>query len=101
MIALSSNGFSVDDQMADVVSYLSLSDEYGALMEGEFLAAFPEYNSLTWSGSWVDTEASGVDLEYTSWVIDWLEAHTPVYWDEGEPWLAESGDLSEDQGESL
>ena len=103
MIVLSSNAFSVDDQTADVLSYLSSaplnadeSDKYAGTM-ARFVAEFPEYNSLTWSGSWVDTEASGVDPEYMSWVRDWIEANTDVTWFEGEPVIfEESDDTGED-----
>lgn len=98
MIALSSNHFSVDDQIADVISYLSLSDIYIRTMEDEFTSEFPEYNSLVWSGSWVDTEASGVDADYMSWVADWLEAHTPVMWSDGEPYLIEEDDDKPHEG---
>jgi len=91
---LSSNHYSTDDQIADVVSFLSNDADptYSELMENSFLAEFPEYNSLEWSGSWVDTENSNVDLDYMSWVADWLENNTPVFWEEGEPFMAEPGD---------
>lgn len=92
MIYLSSNHNSHDDQVADVVSHLSNSDEYRELMDGEFQEAFPQYNSLEWSGSWMDWEASGVDVEYMSWVTDWVEENTPVYWQDGEPVMDEDDD---------
>lgn len=79
---LSSNAFSVDDQTADAISYLSR--EYPALSD-EFVREFPEYNSLEWYGSWVDCEASNVDPDYMSWVVEWLESHTPIRWEDGEP----------------
>lgn len=84
--SLSSGHFSHDIQIADVISYLSLVDEYAATM-ARFCEEFPEYNGLAWSGSWVDWEASGVDAEFMSWVCDWIESNTPVYWEDGEPWL--------------
>ncbi len=93
MHALSSNHFSHDDQVADVLSYLSHTDD--ATLRGladDFLREFPEYNSLEWSGSWVDAEASGVDPEYMSWAADWIENNTPVFWSDGEPFLPEEGD---------
>lgn len=85
-IALSSGHFSHDDQVADVLSYLSGVEDFKATTD-RFCEEFPEYNRLEWSGSWVDCEASNVDAEYMSWVTDWLEANTPVYWEDGEPWL--------------
>jgi hypothetical protein len=94
MISLSANHESHDDQIADVVSFLSQYPEYQTLMDAEFLAAFPEYNSLTWFGSWMDAEASGVDPDYMSWVADWIEANTPVRWEDGEPFLPEKDDHS-------
>lgn len=97
MIFLSSNHFSVDDQISDVVSYLSNHADYATLMDTDFLAAFPEYNTLEWSGSWVDTENSGVDVEFMSWVCDWLEDKTPVYWRDGEPVIPEDDDPEEDE----
>lgn len=103
MKALSSNSYSHDDQVADVVSFLSQHDDTGlqALMQDKFLAEFPEYNRLTWSGSWVDHEASGVDPDYMSWVTDWLEEHTPVTWDEGEPWMADEYHLCRECGHPM
>jgi len=86
--ALSNNGWSADDQMADVVSWLSHDVGFRDVSD-RFEAEFPEYNSLVWGGSHVDTEASGVDPEYTSWVIDWIEDNTPVFWEDGEPWIDE------------
>lgn len=88
--ALSSNAFSHDDQIADVLSYASTA--YPETMD-RFTSDFPEYNHLEWSGSWVDTQASGVDPDYMSWVADWVEANLPVVWDDGEPF-----DTSDDLG---
>lgn len=89
-VALSNNHSSVDDQIADVVSWLSNDPAHAGMMERQFTQKdFPEYNKLTWEGSWVDTEASGVDADYMSWVVDWVEANTLVYWEDGEPWIGE------------
>lgn len=100
MIIISSNHFSVDDQTADALSYLSLSDDPElAKLSDQFSAEFPEYNTLVWSGSWVDTEASNVDVEYMDWVRDWIEAHTPIHWYDGEPIIDEEGDEPDEYGE--
>lgn len=77
---LSSNHYSTDGQLADVI--LALDPEQTARFHSEF----PEWPNLVWSGSWVNTEASNVDAEYTSWAIDWVEAHCDVIWEDGEPW---------------
>jgi len=79
--SLSSDHFSHDDQVRDVVNWL---DEPSRV---KFLAAFPEWDRLVWDGSWLEPEASGVDPEYTSWVCVWLEQNTAVYWSDGEPWI--------------
>lgn len=95
MIPLSSNAFSVDDQTADVLSYLSLTSILSGDLEAKFNILFPEYNTLIWSGSWVDTEESDVDPDYMSWVRDWIEQNLPVMWEEGEPWLLEPGEFED------
>lgn len=79
-VALSSNHYSTDIQLSDVVGLMP------ADVRAAFDAEHPEWESLTWSGSWVDYKASGVDMEYTSWAIDWVESHTNVMWDDGEPY---------------
>jgi hypothetical protein len=80
--ALSSGHFSADTQLADVVQSLT-EDE-----RARFDTQFPEWDQLQWDdhGSWIDTEASGVDVEYTSWAIDWIEDNTSIRWDDGEPY---------------
>jgi hypothetical protein len=37
----------------------------------------------------------GVDPEFMSWVIDWIERNSRVTWDDGEPYLLEDSDLAE------
>lgn len=78
---VSSNHLSVDLQVKDAVESLGPRQKRG------FDAAYPEWHTLVWSGSWVDAEASAVDPEYTSWIIDWIEANTNIMWEDGEPWL--------------
>lgn len=80
--ALSSNGYSFHDQIADALSWLSHAFPE---MSDKFVDEYPEYNRLEWTGAWVDHEASNVDPDYMSWVADWLENNTPIYWSEGEP----------------
>jgi hypothetical protein len=93
MIPLSDNHYSVDNQIDSCVTYLWHAPEL-TRQARQFDAAFPEYAHLIWQdgGSWIDSEASQVDVEYMSWVADWIERFTPIFWEEGEPWLPESGD---------
>lgn len=98
--SISSGHFSLHDQIADAVSLLSHDESFVRLMEGDFVKEFPEYNRLEWSGSWVDHEASGVDPDYMSWVCDWIEANTPVFWEDGEPYFDRNFDYIEpEEGE--
>ena len=91
MATISSNHYSVDGQLEDAASWLehNLPDTFAA-----FLVAFPEWERRTMGelSSWFDTEAMGVDVEWSSWAIDWIEANSPVYWEEGEPWVDEDID---------
>lgn len=86
MTALSHNGYSVDLQLADVVSYLEGADPD---TYSEFLRAFPEWERVIFpeQSAWIDWEAMGVDIEWSSWAVDWIENNTPIYWEEGEPWI--------------
>jgi predicted dithiol-disulfide oxidoreductase (DUF899 family) len=94
MIPLSSNHLSVDDQIDAVVSHLK-HDPLLSTAYRQFREEFPEYDRLKWEGSWVATVKSDVDSEYMSWVADWIENNTPIYWEEGEPWLPEADDEEE------
>ena len=89
---ISSNGLSVDQQIEDAVQHLT--DE----QRETFNAVFPEYATLTWDGGWVNTEVSGVEVDYMSWAADWIEANTGIYWEDGEPWMGE-GHFPEDNAE--
>jgi hypothetical protein len=95
MIPLSSNHFSVDNQIDSTVTYLTHAPELEREAR-QFRDAFPEYAHIVWAehSSWIDAEASGVDPEFMSWVADWIEANTPIFWEEGEPWLPEPTDQS-------
>lgn len=88
-VSLSSSHYSVDDQLQDVVNWLETTapDTYA-----EFVAAFPEWPTRTMGeghSSWFDTEAMGVNAEWSSWCIDWIESHTAIWWEDGEPWTRE------------
>ena len=83
--ALSSGHFSTDSQMHDALNFLRINRPGDA---AAIVAEFPQLDALVWSGSWVDTDATGVDPEFTSWVIDAIEATGLVWWEDGEPWAA-------------
>lgn len=83
-ISLSSGHFSTDSQLEDAISFLETRepDQFAA-----FLAAFPEWEARQMEGAWFDTDAMGVDAEWSSWAIDWVEENTGVMWEDGEPWF--------------
>lgn len=84
MAAISSNQYSVDLQAVDALKYIedNHSEAYSKLLE-----EFPEIPKITFTGhgSWMDTEAMGVDQEWSSWLIDAIELTGLVIWEEGEP----------------
>lgn len=82
---ISSNHFSHDLQVQDAVTWLRNDSRFTLKMRTEFAEKFPEWDELKWEGSWVDVIDSDVDLEYMSWVADWIEENTPIYWRDGEP----------------
>lgn len=99
MIFLSNNHSSVDDQTADVISYLSNGTDEQQRLMAEFTVEFPEYNSLEWhSWSHPDLELAGLDPDYMSWVRDWLDNHTSVVWIDSEPVILEEEDDMEPNG---
>lgn len=89
MRALSSNHFSHDLQVADVIDYL-IADELTFKRLNE---TFPELEAALTNlasdnkSSWVDTGMLGLDPDFMSWVTDWIEENTSVYWEDGEPWV--------------
>jgi hypothetical protein len=86
MEAISHNGFSVDLQLKDAVKFVAA--EFPALYD-EFLRSFPEWERVIFpdQSAWIDWEEMGVDVEWSSWAVDWIEQNTPIYWEEGEPWI--------------
>ena len=84
--AISSNGYSVDLQIEDAMEYLRLNHQQVYL---DLLVKFPEWENregLGGTGCWFDYEAMGVDPEWSSWLVDAIEATGLVTWWEGEPW---------------
>lgn len=78
---ISSNGFSVDTQAVDALDYLRTNepDAYSAIVR-HF------HEPVIWSGSRFDTEAMGVDPDYSSWLIEAIEDTGHVSWIDGEPY---------------
>lgn len=85
MLALSDNHFSHDQQLDDAMRYVQQNhpEQYATL-----LAEFPEWEHRTFQryGSWLDTDAMGVDDEWSSWLTDALENTGLIIWEDGEPY---------------
>ena len=90
MHTISSNGFSVDQQMVDALDYLRINhvDVYTSIRR-----QFPENIIFPDKSAWIDHEAMGVDPDWSSWVVDAIEQESVVFWEEGEPWVLEASDL--------
>lgn len=89
---ISGNHLSHDQQAADALEFLRLEHPAAYVTVRR---EFPE--SLVWDalGSWLDIDAMGVDWEWSSWLVDAIEATGLVYWEDGEPW---AGGQSDDEG---
>lgn len=84
MHTISSNHYSHDMQVVDALNYLR-----GAHIEAysEIRRVFTE--DIVWEGfggSHLDTDAMGVDAEWSSWLTDAIEDTGLVIWEDGEPW---------------
>lgn len=91
--AISSNHASHDDQVEDAMDYLRHEhpDAYGSIVQ-----KFPEYPERQLDGGWYDTETMGVDPEWSSWLTDAIEQTGLVIWEEGEPWVHEPIDTTQE-----
>lgn len=80
MHTISSNHLSQDQQVSDALDWMRVTHPtaYAAVRRH-----FPE--TLQWSGSWIDTDAMGVDCEWSSWLCDAIEETGLVLWIDGEP----------------
>ena len=76
---VSSSGASHDMQVSDALDALSEADQRAVRR------AFPE--RLIFDGAWLDTEAMGVDPEWSSWLTDEIENTGAIQWIDGEPYL--------------
>jgi hypothetical protein len=76
---VSSSGASHDMQVSDALDALDEADLRAVRK------SFPE--RLIFDGAWLDTEAMGVDPEWSSWLTDEIESTGSIQWIEGEPYL--------------
>lgn len=81
---ISSNAHSFHQQVSDALEYLRLNH---ANAYCQIRRAFHE--TLQWSGSWLDTDAMGVDAEWPQWLADEIETTELVEWCDGEPFTVE------------
>ena len=91
--SLSSGHFSHDQQLTDVLNHLT-PDQWAELvkvfpeLDGDDGIVFEATSDGVALGSW-DLKKMGVDVEYSQWVTDWIEEHTDIHWENGEPWRGE------------
>jgi len=78
---LSSGHFSLTDQTNDVVGWLRHQDPDA---HAAFCAEFPEWDEFYQAGGY--GEQVGLDPDYGSWAVDWIEGNSTVTWDDGEPY---------------
>lgn len=83
MLPISSNHWSVDTQARDAYNHLRTfhPDHADAVLK-----EFPELDHVIFEGSWFDTEAMGVGVEWGSWPCDAIENTGVIFWDDGEPY---------------
>lgn len=93
MEAISSNGYSHDQQVHDALIHLKniWPEDYRKV-----LGTFPEIEEIEFGehSSWFDTEAMGVDQEFSSWLCDSIENTGHILWIDGEPWALSPGETS-------
>ena len=83
MPTISSNHFSVDQQIMDAI--LWLADHKPNHLKLIF-HEFPEEPIM--NGAHFDTEAMGVDPEWGNWLLEAIEDTGFIFWEDGEPWAA-------------
>ena len=81
---LSSNGFSHDMQLDDVLSWMR--GEVPEHVYNGLLQTYPEIDRRVLDGAYFDTDEMRVDVEWVTWVTDAVEDTGYVFWDEGEPY---------------
>ncbi len=90
--ALSACGASHDEQVIDALGYLRMAhyDVYA-----ELIGRFPQAKRPIWDGAWFDTEAMGVDDEWSPWLTHTIEDTGLVRWLDGEPFAGPFDDEEE------
>lgn len=83
-IPISSNGFSHDMQVDDVLTWMR--GEVPEHVYNRLLASYPEIDRRVLDGAYFDCEAMNCDVEWSSWIADAIEETGYVFWEEGEPW---------------
>lgn len=82
-----------DEQALDVFALVeAIADEDDAEAQGimaDFLDEFPEFLSLLWLGTHVDTVASGVAENYMVMVREWFAARLLIWFNPQGVWLPE------------
>ena len=96
MECISSNHFSHDQQVLDVMDYLEIED---GIAFSHLINMFPEWLNVSFDGAWIDTDAMDVDVEFTSWLVDEIEACSNVMWHDGEPYMVTEEDYTHDADE--
>ena len=80
-ISVSSNSFSVDQQIFDALTNL----KHETFLD--IVKKFPEITNVQWSGSSIDWEAMGVDQEWSMWLLEEIEQSSDIQWIDGEPFM--------------
>jgi hypothetical protein len=100
MEAISSNHFSHDQQVVDVMDYLEHND---GIAYSHLINMFPEYLRVTFGDSptsaWIDTDAMDVDVDFMGWLTDEIEACCNIMWHDGEPYMISDEDYTHDADE--
>lgn len=89
-VSISSGHFSHDIQVVDALGYLHI---YQPEAHAEVRKQFPE--RIVWEQpirTHIDTDAMGVDPEWSSWLCDAIEDTGHVWWEDGEPWAYRDGE---------
>lgn len=92
MRMMMSSGASHDQQVKEALD--CLLNEHPQL-HLKIQEQFPELENDGWiwqpGEAWLDTEAMGVDHEFTSWLADALEELDVIEWRDGDLWVWFSG----------
>tara|TARA_R110000772_G_scaffold223784_1_gene334358 strand:+ start:122 stop:466 length:345 start_codon:yes stop_codon:yes gene_type:complete len=93
METISSNHFSHDQQVQDVMEYL---EHHDGIAYSHLVNMFPEFTVALFDGSSYDTYSMDVDADWSSWLTDEIEACSNIMWMDGEPFTVEDADYDMD-----